>query len=191
MDIEGLGDKIVDQLVSGGFVKSYGDSYRLTLPQVANLERMGERSAEKLLAGIQTSKRRGLARLLNALSIRHVGETVAEVLARSFGNMDGLMSASLEQLRETEEIGPIIAQSVYDYLHSDFGQRVIEDLRSEGLQLEADARPTSDNAAFAGKTFVVTGTLARRSRDEMHEFIKQHGGKTSGSVSKKTSYLWP
>ena len=122
MDIEGLGDKLVEQLVSAGLVKSYGDLYRLTAAQLLTLERMGKRSSEKLLAGIEASKDRGLARLLNALSIRHVGATVARVLAESFGSMESLRSASVEKLSEINEIGPAIAASVYEFLHSDFGR---------------------------------------------------------------------
>lgn len=189
MDIEGLGDKLVDQLVSSKLVQTYGDVYRLTKEQLTSLERMGDRSAEKLLAAIDASRNRGLARLLNALSIRHVGETVAEVLANRFLNIDTLMSAPLEQLTATADIGPTIAQSVFDYLHGPYGRETIEDLRREGIKMGIDAAGGAVDSQLAGQTFVVTGTLEKYSRDQMHDLIKKHGGKTASSVSKKTHYL--
>jgi DNA ligase (NAD+) len=187
MDIEGLGDKLVEQLVAEGLVTGYGDLYRLTLERLMQLERMGRKSSEKLLEGIEASKDRGLARLLNALSIRHVGTRVATVLAERFGSMDALLAASAEQLGETNEIGPIIAQSVYDFLHSDFGVKTIEDLKAAGVQMEAAAAGGSQ--VLAGKTLVVTGTLAKYGRDEIEALIKQHGGRAASSVSKNTDYL--
>ncbi len=189
MDIEGLGDKLVDQLVSSKLVQAYADLYRLTKEQLTSLERMGDRSAKKLLSAINESRGRGLARLLNGLSIRHVGETVAEALAKKFRNIDALMSASLEQLNSTEEIGPTIAKSVYDFLHGSYGMQTIEDLRSEGVRMSIDASEQSLDSQLDGKIFVVTGTLVKYSRDEMHDLIKKHGGKTASSVSKKTNFL--
>ena len=190
MDIEGLGDKLVEQLVSGGLVSNYGDLYRLANRQedLMALERMGKRSAEKLLDGIDKSRGRGLARLLNALSIRHVGTSVAKVLAEHFGSMDALRRATEQQLSEINEIGGIIAKSIYDFIHNDYGEATIEDLRGLGLIMEAD-RAAIAGDSLSGKTFVVTGTLSRFTRDEIHELIQQHGGKASSSVSKKTDFL--
>jgi DNA ligase (NAD+) len=191
MDIEGLGDKLVDQLVNDGLVRRYGDLYRLKLEQLTELERMGQKSSENLLAGIAASKSRGLARLLNGLAIRHVGQRVASVLAEHFGSIEALTAASLEELTDVDEIGPIIAQSVYDYLHGEFGQATIDDLRGLGLTLDAPRRAAANQGPgkLAGKTLVVTGTLARHSRDEMHELIAQHGGRAAASVSAKTDYV--
>lgn len=190
MDIEGLGDKLVDQLVSAGVVASYGDLYRLEERQdrLLNLARMGRKSADNLLDGIEASKNRGLARLLNALSIRHVGSRVASVLAERFGAIDSLMAASVDALSETNEIGPIIAQSVFDFLHSKFGTKTIEDLKSLGLNMESIAA-AGGSRALEGKTLVVTGTLTKYSRDQIEELITQHGGHAASSVSKKTDYL--
>ncbi len=196
MDIEGMGEKLVEQLVDAGLVKNYGDLYRLDTEQLIQLERMGKRSAEKLLAGIEASKSRGLARLLNALSIRHVGGRVAAILAEEFGDIDALTAANVEQLAAVNEIGEIIAQSVFEFLNYPQGKRVIEDLRSAGVLMVSTAKkrtPSSDGSEAAGKldgkTFVVTGTLANRTRDEIHELIEEHGGRPTSSVSKSTDYL--
>jgi DNA ligase (NAD+) len=190
MDIEGLGDKLVDQLVSAGVVVSYGDLYRLEGRQdrLLNLARMGRKSADNLLEGIEASKNRGLARLLNALSIRHVGSRVASVLAERFGSMDSLTAASVEQLSDTNEIGPIIAQSVFDFLHSAFGAKTIADLQGVGVMMESTTT-TGGARALEGKTLVVTGTLQKYSRDQIEELITLHGGHAASSVSKKTDYL--
>ncbi len=189
MDIEGLGDKLVDQLVDRKLVRTYGDLYRLTPEQLLTLERMGKRSSDKLLAAIEASKDRGLARMLNALSIRHVGARVAAVLADRFGSIDTLLEADVDTLSSTNEIGPIIAASVHRYLHSDYGQETINDLRSVGVVVES-ARPAGPvSRKLEGKTLVVTGTLEKYSRDEIEELIARHGGRAASSVSKKTDYL--
>lgn len=190
MDIEGLGDKLVDQLVNDKLVRNYGDLYRLEERQdrLLNLERMGRKSVDNLLDGVEASKNRGLARLLNALAIRHVGARVAAVLAERFGSMDTLMGASVEQLSETMEIGPIIAQSVYDHLHGKFGTETIEDLKSVGVKMKSTARG-GGSRALEGKTLVVTGTLQKYSRDEIEELITRHGGHAASSVSKNTDYV--
>jgi DNA ligase (NAD+) len=190
MDIEGLGDKLVDQLVSGGLVVTYGDLYRLKdhKADLLSLERMGEKSADNLLEGIEASRGRGLARLLSALSIRHVGTTVASVLANHFGSIDGLEAATVEDLANVNEIGSIIADSVFNFLHSEYGQAIVNDLRSLGIKMETD-RPAFASDKLSGKTFVVTGTLVKFTRDEIHDLIRQHGGKASSSVSAKTDYL--
>jgi DNA ligase (NAD+) len=189
MDIEGLGDKLVDQLVGKGLVRSYGDLYRLKLDGLTDLERMGRKSSENLLAAIEASKGRGLARLLNALAIRHVGARVAAVLADRFGSMDALMEANVEQLSATGEIGPIIAQSVHDFLHSEVGRRTIADLRSLGVTMEAAAPAEAGSRVLEGKTLVVTGALQRYTRDEIQELIARHGGRPASSVSKNTDYV--
>ncbi len=190
MDIEGLGDKLVDQLVAAGLVRCYGDVYRLRerRNELLQLERMGVKSVDNLLAGIDASRDRGLARLLNALSIRHVGNTVAAILASHFGSMERLQSATAEELAGVDEIGDIIANSVYEYLSSDDGRATIEDLRSCGVSMDAKTR-ASGSGALEGKTLVVTGTLVKFTRDEINELIRQHGGKASSSVSKNTDYL--
>ena len=190
MDIEGLGDKLVDQLVNQKLVESYGDLYRLTADKLLELERMGRKSAENLLEGIEASKGRGLARVLNALSIRHVGNRVASVLAERFHTIDALLAADIDELSQTNEIGPVIAKSVYDFLHSEFGGKAIEDLRSLGVQTgSASAPPAAGARKLEGKTLVVTGTLVKYGRDEINELITQHGGHAASSVSKKTDYL--
>jgi DNA ligase (NAD+) len=190
MDIEGLGDKLVDQLVSQKLVESYGDLYRLTADKLLELERMGRKSAENLLAGIEASKGRGLARLLNALSIRHVGNRVASVLAERFRTIDALLAAGVDELSRTNEIGPVIAKSVYDFLHSDFGCKAIADLRSQGVAMGSAAVAAVAGARkLEGKTLVVTGTMVKYSRDQINELITQHGGHAASSISKKTDYL--
>lgn len=190
MDVEGLGDKLVDQLVTAELVRGYGDLYRLTLEQLTELERMGQKSSENLLAGIEASKGRGLARLLNALSIRHVGARVAAVLAENFGSMDELQQASAEELSEVMEIGPVIAQSVYDFLHSDYGARTVEELKELGVNMQSPRKsPAKIKGPLSGKTLVVTGTLSKYKREEIEELIAQHGGRAAASISSKTDYL--
>ena len=199
MDIDGLGEKIVDQLVDAELVRNYADLYRLQDKQLLTLESFGKRKAEKLLTGIESSKNRGLARVLAAISIRHVGTGVARVLARHFPNIEQLQAASVEDLAAVDEIGSIIAESVHDYLHSQFGQEVIQDLRAVGVSLEeprdelsiisGEAIISGEDGVLAGKTLVVTGTLVRYKRDEIQELIARHGGRASGSVSKNTDYV--
>jgi DNA ligase (NAD+) len=195
MDIEGLGDKLVEQLVGTGLVKGFGDLYRLDQKKLLDLERMGQKSAENLLGQIEASKDRGLARLLNALSIRHVGARVAAVLAEHFGSIDAIQNASVEELSAVEEIGPIIAQSVAEFVQSDFGRATIDDLRRAGVKMEAEqaaeaeAGPQAGPRVLESKTLVVTGTMTRFTREEIHALIEQHGGRPASSVSKKTDYL--
>jgi DNA ligase (NAD+) len=188
MDIEGLGKVLVEQLVDEGLVRGCCDLYRLSLDQVVKLERMGDKSAQNLLDGIEASKHRGLGRVLAALCIRHVGARVAAVLAEHFGSIDALIDADVERLSEIDEIGPIIAQSVFDYLHGEFGSKTIEDLRSLGVEMESGAAVEGPRA-LEGKTLVVTGTLVRYGRDEINDLIVRHGGRAASSVSKKTDYV--
>lgn len=191
MDIEGLGDKLVDQLVTANLVRDFADLYELTSPQLLELERMGEKSATNLLAAIEESKQRGLARLLNALSIRHVGSRVAAILAEEFGTMEKLQAATVEELSDINDVGEIIAQSIYEFLHNDFGSKAIDRLAEVGVAMEVeqvDSEATTLDT-FAGKTFVVTGKLEKYTRDEIHSLVEKHGGRASSSVSKKTDYL--
>lgn len=190
MDIEGLGDKLVEQLVDAGMVRRFGDLYRLELEQLENMERMGRKSSENVLDGIRVSRGRGLARLLHALSVRHVGARVAMVLAERFGSIDALREADVQQLAEVDEIGPVIADSVHQFLNSPYGYQTVDDLRSVGVVMTQEQPPGApDDSPLKGKTFVVSGTLADRSRDEVHRWIQQHGGRTTSSISRKTDYL--
>lgn len=191
MDIEGLGDKLVDQLVASKTVRTYADLYRLTQRQLLDLERMGEKSADNLLAGIEASKSRGLQRVLGALAIRHVGGRVAAVLSEHFPDIDALRAADVEQLSEVPEIGPTIAGSVYDYLHGDETWRWIQDLRDLGVSMASLNYRVHDagTGALAGKTLVVTGAMVRFSRDEIEERIRQAGGRAASSVSKNTHFV--
>ena len=191
MDVEGLGDKLVDQLVEKGLVRTYADLYRLTADQLIGLERMGKKSAENLLAGIAASKDRGLARLLAALSIRHVGARVAAVLAENFRDLDELAQADVERLSQINEIGEIIAEQ---RLRLPAQRSWAEDRSTNcaasassmnSLSQPADAAPRP----LAGKTLVVTGTLARYSRDEIESLIQQLGGRAASSVSKNTDFV--
>lgn len=190
MNIEGLGEKLVDQLVGTGLVAGYGDLYRLTIEQVTALERMGETSARNLIREIARSKERGLAQLLNALSIRHVGTRVATILARQFGSMEKLQAVSVEDLSETDEIGEIIAESIHRFLHGDYGQQAVSELQQLGLAMASLEEVREEGlGVFAGKTVVVTGTLVQYTRNEVKRLIEQQGGRAASSVSGKTDYL--
>ncbi|REJ64591.1 MAG: NAD-dependent DNA ligase LigA [Planctomycetota bacterium] len=190
MDIDGLGDKLVEQLVNDGLVRGFADLYALGADQLQQLERMGKKSSEKLIAAIEASKHRGLARLLNALSIRHVGRTVAGVLAREFGSLEALAEADVQRLSEIDEIGEIIAESVAEFFRSDYGRRTVAELREAGVDFKAEkADETTSGNQLAGKTFVVTGTLVGFTREEIQDLIERHGGRAASSVSKKTDYV--
>jgi DNA ligase (NAD+) len=192
MDVEGLGVEIINQLVDNGLVRSIPDLYRLAKEQLLELERMGDKSAQNLLDGLEQSKKRGLARVLAGLAIPHVGTGVAELLAQQFPRIDSLMNASEEKLANVSGIGPILAESVHAYFQSTAGRKTIEDLRSLGLKLTEPARPAPaarGGTDLAGKTFVVTGTLEHYSREEIEGLIKSLGGKPTGSVSKNTDFV--
>jgi DNA ligase (NAD+) len=191
MDIEGLGEKIIDQLVDTGLVKAIPDLYRLDRDALLNLERMGEKSAQNLLDGIEASKGRGLAHALAGLSVEHVGESVAELLAHAFGSIDALMEASIDLLNQINGVGPIMAEDIHEHFHSTHARKIIEELVSFGVKLTETARrkPAQASRDLAGKTFVVTGTLKNYSREGIERLIKDLGGKPTGSVSKKTSYV--
>jgi DNA ligase (NAD+) len=185
MNIDGLGEKIVDQLVGKGLVKDVADLYKLKLDEVAALERMAEKSAQNLLDEIKASKGNSLARLIYALGIRFVGERTAQLLAEHFGSLPKLAKASIEVLTEVTEVGPKVAEAIVEFFSEPANQKLIKRLADEGLKM-TEERPAPRDTRFAGKTFVFTGALARRSRDEAAAEVLQHGGKVSSSVSKLT-----
>jgi DNA ligase (NAD+) len=192
MDIEGVGEKLAYQLVESGLVDDFGDLYDLTEEGLTTLERMGKKSAQKLLTNIAGSKSRGLARLLNALSIRHVGARVATTIAEHFGSMDALHAASEEDLANVEEVGPVIAQSVFRFLHGEHGQRAIRRLHEAGVDMTAPKKmPASAATAgpLSGKSIVVTGTLQKYTREDIESLIERYGGRATSSVSKTTDFV--
>jgi DNA ligase (NAD+) len=190
MDIEGLGDKLVDQLVESGVVRTPADLYKLGIAKLAELERMAEKSAANVQAAIEKSKSTTMPRFVYALGIRNVGEVTARDLARHFGTLDALMDASLEQLQEAPDVGPIVAESVAGFFREKHNREVIEQLRAAGVHWKEGTPPERATAGpFAGKIVVLTGTLSSMTRDEASERIESLGGKVSGSVSKKTDYV--
>jgi DNA ligase (NAD+) len=191
MDVEGLGDKLVDQLVDGGLIRTLPELYTLGLAKLAALDRMAEKSAANLLAGLEKSKGTTLARFLYALGIRQVGETTAKDLARHFGSLDRLMAASLEQLLEVNDVGPIVAASIRTFFDQPHNVEVVEQLRAAGIHWPETDGAVADAAPkpLAGKTLVLTGTLPTLGREEAKALIEAAGGKVSGSVSKKTHYV--
>ena len=186
-DIEGLGEKLVDQLVDKRLVKRISDLYHLTKEQLAALERMGEKSARNLLAQLERSKGMSLARFIYALGIRYVGEHIAEVLAERFGSIDELARASYDELVEIPEIGPRIAQSIVDFFSSEDNRRLIEELKAVGIDPRAE-RPKVEGP-LAGKTFVFTGRLSDMTREEAKRLVESLGGKVDSTVSRKVDYL--
>jgi DNA ligase (NAD+) len=192
MDIEGLGPALIDQLVSKGIVKTIPDLYRLDREKLLALERMGEKSAENLIEGINASKGRGLVRLLTALGIRHVGERNARLLAQEFSCIEGLMAAPCERLAEISGVGPIVAESVHQFFRSEAGREAISLLAQQGVSMIEALHETPSRDAqsrFDGRTFVVTGTLERNTRVEVEEIIRSLGGKAVTSVSQNTDYV--
>jgi DNA ligase (NAD+) len=190
MDIDGLGEKLIVQLVDKKLVKGLADLYRLDAATLTELERMGKKSAENLVRAIEASKHRSLDRLLTGLTIRHVGTRMAEVIAGRVQGLDQLRAMSLEQLEGIPEVGPIVAASVHEYFHEPENERLIDELKEAGVSpVPLERRQTTGKLVFAEKTFVLTGTLPKRSRAEAESLIKEHGGKISGSVSKVTSYV--
>jgi len=190
MNIEGLGEALVNQLIDAGLVRSFADLYRLSADQLAGLERMGQKSAANVVSEIQKSKAADVWRVLHALGIRHVGEGAARALARAFGSMAALRAATVEQIESVNEIGPVVARSVRAFLDEPANAAMLDDMADQGVVM-ADAHADTDNAPrpWAGWTFVLTGTLASRTRDEAAAAIERLGGKVSGSVSKKTRYV--
>jgi DNA ligase (NAD+) len=188
MNIDGLGEKIVDQLVDKGLVNDFADLYELKLDDVAALERMAEKSAQNLLDEIAASKNNSLARLIYALGIRFVGERTGQLLADYFASLPKLAEATAEELVEVPEVGPIVAQSIADFFSEPANQKLIKRLKDEGLKM-TEKREAPEDMRLAGETFVFTGALARRSRDEAGAEVMRHGGKVSGSVSKLTDFV--
>ncbi|WP_425259882.1 NAD-dependent DNA ligase LigA [Rubrivivax sp. RP6-9] len=191
MDVEGLGDKIVDQLVDGGLIRTLPELYTLGVAKLAALERMGEKSAVNLVAALQQSKQTTLARFLYALGIRHVGETTAKDLAKHFGALDRIMDASVEQLLQVNDVGPVVAHSLRTFFDQAHNREVVEQLRAAGITW-----PEHDGSVAAlgpqplvGKTLVLTGTLPTLAREDAKALVEAAGGKVAGSVSKKTSYV--
>lgn len=189
MDIEGLGPALIEQLVEVGLVRSPADLYTLEQEQLEKLERMGKKSAANLIAAIEESKKRPLSRLLNGLGIRHVGAHIADVLAAELGSMEKIMHASVDNLTGIHEIGDVVAKSVHDFFATAENRELIRRLGTCGVRLEDEALAKTGPRPFEGKTFVVTGTLEKYSRDEIHERIKALGGRAAGSVSAKTDYV--
>jgi DNA ligase (NAD+) len=187
MDIEGLGDKLVDQLVDKGLVKDVADIYFLQREQLAALERMGEKSADNILRAIDASRRRTLDRLVFALGIRFVGEHVAKVLVRAFGSIEALAHATLEQLTSVHGIGPQVAGSVRQFFSQEENLCTLERLRQAGVAMAPAPKVTA--GLLAGKTFVFTGTLASFTREEAQRLVEELGGHAASSVSKKTDYV--
>jgi DNA ligase (NAD+) len=190
VEIEGLGDELVEQIVDTGIVRTLPDLYNLGFAKLLALERMGEKSARKLVDAIEKSKATTLSRFLFGLGIRHVGETTAKDLARHFGDIHKLMEATVEQLLEVEDVGPIVAQSVSDFFKQPHHKTIVDLLIAAGITWPAIAGTA--NGAFRpllGKTLVITGTLPTLSRDEAKDLIEAAGGKASGSVSRKTDWL--
>jgi DNA ligase (NAD+) len=188
MNIDGLGDKIVDQLVDKGLVKDVADLYSLKLDEVAALERVAEKSAQNLLDEIVASKKNSLARLIYALGIRFVGERTGQLLAEHFSSLDEFAAAKEEQLVEVPEVGPKVAASISEFFSEPANRQLVKKLHKAGVRPTAEKREVKSQK-FAGKSFVFTGGLTNRSREEAGEIVKQHGGKVSGSVSKKTDYV--
>ena len=189
MDIENLGEEIIEQLVDTGLVKTLADIYKLGLNQLANLERMGEQSSRNLLDGIAASKSRGLARLLTGLGLRHVGENVADVLARKFISMKAFAQANEDELAAIEGIGPERAASIRGWFANTTNQELIESLEKAGIKMDESVSVVAASSALAGKSIVVTGTLLKYGREEIERRLRDLGAKASGSVSKKTDFL--
>ena len=187
MDIDGLGEKIVDQLVDLSIVRTPADLYRLGLMALANLDRMGEKSAENLLQSIEKSRKNTLARFIFALGIRHVGESTAKDLAKYFGHIDKLMVTNEEELLQVNDVGPVVAKSLLSFFSEAHNREVVEQLLASGIELEVEA--STINPELVGKTFVLTGTLPTMSRDEAKTLLEKAGAKVAGSVSAKTHYV--
>jgi DNA ligase (NAD+) len=187
MDIESVGPALIENLIDAGLVKSFADLYKLKKLELLGIERMGEKSASKIIASIEKSKSQPLSRFITALGIRNIGGQSAEILADEFGSLDAIINADEERLQQIEQIGPIVAKSVYDYFHNAENIKVINELLAAGIQAKAEHKQRG--TALAGKTIVVTGTLEHFSRQQIEQAIKDNGGKVSGSVSKKTDFV--
>jgi len=182
-----LGDSLVNQLVEAGMVKNVADLYELTDEKLMKLERMGKKSAENILGEIENSKKLPLERVIYGLGIRFVGERTAQFLAEAFGSMDALMSASEEELQEVNEIGPRVSAAMREFFDEPKNVALVKRLEAAGLSFTGQKKERG--TTLAGKTFVLTGTLPRYSRDEARKLVEDAGGKVVGSVSKKTDYV--
>ena len=189
MDITGLGEQIVTQLVESGLVKSLPDLYRLTKVQLLTLDKFGDKKADNLLAAIQASKSQSLQRLIIGLGIKGIGEVAARKLAQKYGNLDTISHASFDALQQLEGVGPNLAESIYEWFQLEGNQQVLEQLKDLGLWPVEITSTAAEKLPLTGLTFVVTGTLEGFSREGISEFILENGGRVSGSVSLKTSYL--
>ena len=191
MDIEGAGPALIDQLLAAGLIKSYADLYRLQgrRDELVELDRLAEKSVDNLLSGIEAAKHRPLARLLAALNIQHIGAATAELLADHFGDMVSLMQADEEGLLVVDGVGPELAGSLRRFFDSKTGRQTIADLKSVGVHMQQPKSEPAGERVLAGKTIVVTGTLENFGRKEIERLIKQLGGKTASSVSKKTDFV--
>src|SRR5690606_29282948 len=187
-DIEGLGDKLIEQLVDGGRVRTLADLYGLTALELSTYPRMGAKSAANLIEAIDKSRRPPLSRLLYALGVRHVGETTARDLARHFGSIDAVMAATEDELLAVPDVGPVVAASIRRFFSEAHNREVVAALRQAGVEPVAEAVPAGEKP-LAGKTLVLTGTLPDLSRDEATRMILAAGGKVSGSVSRKTAWV--
>jgi len=190
MNIEGLGEALVNQVIDAGLVRSFADLYRLTPDALAVLERMGQKSAANVVAEIQKSKTADVWRVLHGLGIRHVGEGAARALAKAFGTVAALRSATVEQIESVGEIGPVVARSVRAFFDEPANAAMLDDMAAHGVVM-ADAHADAENAPrpWTGWVFVLTGTLAGRTREEAAAAVERLGGKVSGSVSRKTRYV--
>jgi DNA ligase (NAD+) len=189
MDIEGLGEKLVEQLVDAKIVRTPADLYRLGIAALAALERMADKSAANVVAAINKSRKTTFARFIFALGIRHVGETTAKELARHFGKLDALMTVDQMALLAVTDVGPVLAQSIGQFFAEPHNREVIAQLRAAGVEWPESTPQRAVAGKLAGMTFVLTGTLPTLSREEVKELIERHGGKVAGSVSKKTQYV--
>jgi len=189
MDIEGLGEKLVDQLVEGNVIRTLPDLYRLGLSALSSLDRMADKSAQNVLAALEKSKQTTLPRFLFGLGLRHVGEATAKDLARHFGNLDAIMDASVEQLLEVNDVGPIVAEAIRTFFDQPHNREVVEQLRACGVRWEEGPPAERATLPLAGITFVITGTLPTLSREDAKERLEAAGAKVAGSVSKKTHYV--
>jgi DNA ligase (NAD+) len=187
MNIDGMGDALVTQLTERGLVKNVADIYKLTKDDLLSLERMGDKSAQNILDEIGVSKKLPLERVIFGLGIRFVGERTAQFLAGHFGSMDALMNASQEELEEVNEVGPRMAESMREFFAEPRNRELVKRLREAGLTFAGKKR--ARGTKLAGKTFVLTGTLTKYTRDEAKKMIEDAGGRVSGSVSKKTDYV--
>ena len=190
MNIDGLGERLVDQLVDGGFLKDISDLFELELEELASLERMGEKSAHNLIDEIGASRELRFSKVIYGLGIRHVGERTAQILAEYFHSMDRLMGSSQAELEQVPEIGPVVAETIYRFMREAHNRKLIARLEGFGLQMESRGPPPDrPEQVFAGQTIVITGTLEAMTREEARQMIEERGGRVTAAVSKKTDFV--